>query len=74
MTKRVSRIELSICYVIDKIFGGIMVLLYGRHPSETKAQRLTRWALVLLAIVGTVVLFLILKALFSTETPKYYIP
>ncbi len=52
------------CYIIDKIFGGIMVLLYGRHPSETKAQKLTRWVLVLLAIVGAIVLFLILKTLF----------
>lgn len=64
MAKRVSRIELFVCYVIDKIFGGIMVLLYGRHPSETKAQRLTRWVLVLLVIVGALVLFLILKNLF----------
>jgi hypothetical protein len=64
MAKQASWIERPVCCFIDKIFAGIMALLYGQHPSETKAQKLTRWGLVLLAIVGTIVLFLILKALF----------
>ena len=53
------------CYILDKIFHSIMVLLYGAHPSETRGQKLNRWGVVLFAIIGVVVFFIVIKSLFS---------
>ncbi len=52
------------CYILDKIFHVIMVLLYGAHPSETRGQKLTRWGVVLFAIIGVVVFSVVIKSLF----------
>ena len=51
-------------YILDKVFHWIMVLLYGARPSEAKAQKLTRWGVVLFTIVGTVVFFVVIRAMF----------
>ena len=66
-------IERCICYIADKIFHGIMVLLYGGHPSETKTQKLTRWGLALLTIVGIAVLFCIIRTMFAPEMAEFKI-
>ncbi len=52
------------CYILDKIFHLIMVLLYGAHPSETRGQKLSRWGVVLFAIIGVVVFSVVIKSLF----------
>jgi len=52
------------CRILDKIFHLIMVLLYGAHPSETRGQKLSRWGVVLFAIIGVVVFFIVIKSLF----------
>ena len=52
------------CYILDKIFHLIMVLLYGAHPSETRGQKLSRWGVVLFAIIGLLVFFIVIKSLF----------
>lgn len=75
MTEASSGIERCMCYLIDKIFNGIMVLLYGKNPSETKAQKLTRWLVVLIAIFGIIVAFFVIKTIFKTSAPGIgYIP
>ncbi len=56
-------------YILDKIFHWIMVLLYGAHPSEAKAQKLSRWGMVLFAIVGTVVFFTVMRSMFFKPAP-----
>ena len=58
-------IERGICYVLEKIFNGIMLLLYGQHPSETKAQKLTRLGLVLVTTVSIIIFLLVIKKLFA---------
>ena len=62
---KIPLIEHGICYVLEKIFDGIMILLYGQHPSETKAQKLTRWGLVLIITVSIIIFFLVIKKLFA---------
>lgn len=52
------------CYILDKIFHLIMVLLYGAHTSETKGQKLSRWGAVLFTIIGVVVFFVVIKSLY----------
>ena len=52
------------CYILDKIFHLIMVLLYGAHPSETRGQKLSRWGLVLFAIIGVLVFFIVIRSLY----------
>lgn len=52
------------CYILDKIFHLIMVLLYGAHASETKGQKLSRWGAVLFTIIGVVVFFVVIKSLY----------
>ncbi len=52
------------CYILDKTFHLIMVLLYGAHPSETKGQKLSRWGVVLFSIIGVLVFFIVIKSLF----------
>ena len=62
---KIPLIERGICYVLEKIFNGIMLLLYGQHPSETKAQKITRWGLVLITTVGVIIFLLVIKNLFA---------
>ena len=75
MTETSSGIERCICYLIDKIFNGIMILLYGKSPSETRSQKLTRCLAVLIAICGIIGMFFVIKAIFKTPGPGIgYIP
>ena len=67
---QIPLIERGICYVLEKIFNGIMILLYGQHPSETKAQKLTRWGLVFVIIVSIIVSLIVIKKLLFTGKPE----
>ncbi len=64
MEQEASTNQRFLCYILDKIFHFIMVLLYGAHPSETKGQKLSRWGVLLFAIIGVVVFFVVIKSLF----------
>ncbi len=63
MEEQASATGRFFCYILDKIFHLIMVLLYGAHPSETRGQKLSRWGVVLFAIIGVVVFFIVIKSL-----------
>ncbi len=75
MAETSSGTERCICYLIDKIFNGIMILLYGKSPSETRAQKLTRFLTVLVAICCIIGMFFVIKSIFKTPGPSVgYIP
>ena len=54
-----SAIERFLCYILDGIFRGIMVLLYGASLSETKAQKLSRLGMIMLIIVGIMIVIIV---------------
>ncbi len=64
MEEQVSATGRFFCYILDKIFHVIMVLLYGAHPSETRGQKLTRWGIVLFTIIGVLIFYVVIKALY----------
>ncbi len=64
MEEQASAIGHFFCYILDKIFHLIMVLLYGAHPSETRGQKLSRWGVVLFAIIGVLVFFIVIRSLY----------
>jgi lysylphosphatidylglycerol synthetase-like protein (DUF2156 family) len=74
MEKQVSPIQRFFCYILDKVFHGIMILLYGAHPSETRAQKLSRWIFVLVIIIGIMLLYSVIKAIFGPPGPVRMAP